>query len=112
MTDSIISADPGGPTRIYSARIQHDEEIGDRGLRKWIATGKFPPPDGNLHGRNWWYPATYRRWQEDVAAGRFSQARRPPNVRHAPGGPAEQPASPETTAPRPVRRRGAQWRKR
>ncbi len=63
--------------RVYSSRIAAENGITDRCLRKWISEGKFPPPDGNLHGRNFWLPATYHAWQADVIAGKFRQARRP-----------------------------------
>jgi hypothetical protein len=63
--------------RIYTANIIRDNSITDRCLRKWIASNRFPPPDGNLNGRNFWLESTYARWQADVLAGRYSQHRRP-----------------------------------
>jgi hypothetical protein len=39
--------------------------------------GRFPPPDGNLNGRNFWLRATYERWRSEVLSGRYSQQRRP-----------------------------------
>jgi hypothetical protein len=37
-------------------------------------TGKFPPPDGNLNGRNFWCRSIYRQWQADVLAGKYRKA--------------------------------------
>lgn len=62
---------------IYSSEITAKNGVTTRCLRKWIATGRFPTPDGNLHGRNFWFLSTYRRWQQDVLAGKFAQTRRP-----------------------------------
>ena len=56
---------------VFATEITTDYGIGDRGFRKWQATGKFPPPDGNLNGRNFWRRSTYRKWQADVLAGRY-----------------------------------------
>lgn len=70
--------------RIYSARIISDNGITDRCLRKWIAAGRFPKPDGNLNGRNFWLPSTYSRWNADVRAGKYSVARRPANLTPSP----------------------------
>jgi hypothetical protein len=66
----------GAGKRIYSADVTSDNNISDRCLRKWIVAGRFPAPDGNLNGRNFWLASTYARWQADVLAGRYSQQRR------------------------------------
>lgn len=71
-TESVLS-DP----RIYSAEITANNLVTTRCLRKWIAAGRFPAPDGNLHGRNFWLLSTYQRWQQEVLAGKFKQERRP-----------------------------------
>ena len=63
--------------RLWSATIRRSEGIGDRGFRKWIASGRFPPADGNLNGRLFWLRSTYEAWKADVLAGRYSQRRRP-----------------------------------
>jgi len=63
--------------RIWSGDITSDNRITDRCLRKWIAASKFPPPDGNLHGRNFWLASTYGRWKTDVLAGKYRIDRRP-----------------------------------
>lgn len=63
--------------RVWSQEIRRNENIGDRGLRKWVASHRFPPPDGNLNGRNFWFRSTYERWKADVIAGKYSQRRRP-----------------------------------
>lgn len=62
---------------IYTSDICTDVGVTDRGLRNWVTKGKFPAPDGNLNGRNFWRHSTYQRWRADVLAGRFSQRRRP-----------------------------------
>jgi hypothetical protein len=56
---------------VFMPEIMTDNCIGDRGIRKWQSSGKFPPPDGNLNGRNFWRRSTYRKWQIDVLAGRY-----------------------------------------
>lgn len=64
--------------KIFSGPIRKENgNITDRGFRKWIAAGKFPQPDGNLNGRNFWLLGTYRRWKADVLAGKFKQGRKP-----------------------------------
>ncbi len=66
--------------RLWSADILRAENIGGRGLRKWISLGRFPKPDGNLAGRNFWFRRTYERWRLAVAAGKYSQTRRPVRI--------------------------------
>lgn len=63
--------------RIWSREILDAENIGDRGFRKWVASGRFPKPDGNLNGRNFWLRSTYESWKVDVLAGHYAQNRRP-----------------------------------
>jgi hypothetical protein len=46
-------------------------------LRKQIKRGDFPPAEGNLHGRNIWRESTYRKYKEQVLAGKFAKIRRP-----------------------------------
>jgi hypothetical protein len=70
-------ATQGHSERVWSFDVIRDNRISDRCLRKWIVAGRFPKPDGNMAGRNFWLRATYNRWQADVLAGRFSQQRRP-----------------------------------
>jgi hypothetical protein len=62
---------------VYSSAICSDYGVTDRALRQWIALDKFPPPDGNLHGRIFWFMRTVRAHKADVVAGRYRQARRP-----------------------------------
>lgn len=70
--------------KIWSGEIRADNSITDRCLRKWVKLGRFPVPDGNLHGRNFWLRSTYERWLADALAGRYRQVRRPnPSVRAA-----------------------------
>jgi len=68
---------PSSDDRVWSHEIRRAEGIGDRGFRKWIAAGRFPLPDGNLNGRNFWLRSTYLRWKADVLSGRYSLYRRP-----------------------------------
>ena len=63
--------------RVWAREILNTERIGDRCLRYWITDGRFPHPDGNLNGRNFWFRPTYETWKADVAAGRYRQQRRP-----------------------------------
>ena len=63
--------------RLWSADICQAENIGGRCLRKWIAARRFPEPDGNINGRNFWLRKTYDRWRADVMAGKYSQQRQP-----------------------------------
>jgi hypothetical protein len=69
--------EPGNSERLWSFDIVRDNRISDRCLRKWIASERFPRPDGNIAGRNFWLRSTYRKWQADALSGRFSQTRRP-----------------------------------
>jgi hypothetical protein len=66
---------PPPEDRVWSREIRRNEQIGERCLRQWLANGKFPPPDGNLLGRNFWLRSTYERWKADVLAGRYSRRR-------------------------------------
>jgi hypothetical protein len=65
-------AQEDGPL-VFMSEIVRDNAVTDRGVRKWQANGKFPRPDGNLNGRNFWKRPTYRQWQADVLAGRYSR---------------------------------------
>jgi hypothetical protein len=67
--------------RVYTADITRDNSCTDRCLRKWIATDRFPSPDGNLNGRNFWLWRTYEHWKQDVLAGKYRRDRRPPGQR-------------------------------
>lgn len=69
--------EPGDSERLWSFDIVRDNRISDRCLRKWISSERFPRPDGNIAGRNFWLRSTYRQWQTDALAGRYSQPRRP-----------------------------------
>jgi hypothetical protein len=72
MNDSILD-DELIPTKA----ITSDRRITDRGLRKQIANGSFPPPDANVNGRNYWRASTYLRWKTAALAGKFARVRRP-----------------------------------
>ena len=68
---------PSPDARVWSRDILDEQGITDRCLRKWVTTGKFPAPDGNLNGRNFWQRATYERWKAEVLEGRYARHRRP-----------------------------------
>lgn len=61
---------------VWSREILDERGVTDRCLRNWISTRKFPPPDGNFNGRNFWLRSTYERWKADVLAGRYARHRR------------------------------------
>jgi len=63
--------------KVWSKTIVDDNGVDPRTLRNWVHDGKFPPPDGNLFGRNFWLRSTYTRWQREVLEGKYSQQRRP-----------------------------------
>ncbi len=82
----LVSTEDDGFVFMYE--ITHDLKMTDRGVRKWITAGRFPRPDGNLNGRNFWKASTYRRWKADALAGKFD---RPSTLRRPQ--PAAAPAS-------------------
>jgi hypothetical protein len=59
---------------VFMGEITRDCGVTDRAVRKWVTTGTFPAPDGNLNGRNFWNRATYRKWQDAVQRGEFRRA--------------------------------------
>jgi hypothetical protein len=59
---------------VFVSEITRDNDVTDRGVRKWITGGKFPQAEGNLNGRNFWRRSTYRQWQADVLAGKYRKA--------------------------------------
>jgi hypothetical protein len=65
--------------KVYSRQILDENGIGERCLFKWVhdTPPRFPAPDGNLNGRNFWHRSTYEAWKADVAAGKYRQHRRP-----------------------------------
>lgn len=75
MKDSQAGAATEFDSLIFVHRIMADTGVTDRAIRKWIAKGTFPEPDGNLNGRNFWLRDTYRQWQTDVLAGKYTQKR-------------------------------------
>lgn len=62
---------------MFSPEVLADLQITSRALHKWIAQGKFAPPDTNIGGRNAWLTSTYRREKAAILAGRLKQVRRP-----------------------------------
>jgi hypothetical protein len=69
---------------IYMPDIRADNRVTDRCVRNWIASGRFPPPSGNLNGRNFWTLDVYRQWQAELQAGKYALHRRPGSARSAP----------------------------
>ena len=63
--------------KVWSRIILEENHVVDRTLRGWITAGKFPPPDGNINGRNFWHRQTYQKWKAEVLAGKYAQERRP-----------------------------------
>ncbi len=61
---------------LSTAAITDDLGITSRGLRKQIEGGRFPAPDANINGRNFWRSSTYRVWKTAALAGQFAQRRR------------------------------------
>jgi predicted DNA-binding transcriptional regulator AlpA len=57
---------------VLTRQIMQEQSVTDRCIRKWIANGRFPKPDGNRNGRNVWLPSTYAKYCEDVLAGRYA----------------------------------------
>lgn len=63
MTDD---PDPNKLERLLSTRTVCELlDISDRGLRRWIAKGIFPPPDVRLGSRLRWKESTIRRVIEE-----------------------------------------------
>lgn len=71
MTDSVVS-----DKLIPRTFITSDREITDRALRKQIRSNRFPPPDANINGRNYWLTSTYLKWKEAALAGKFAKVSR------------------------------------
>jgi hypothetical protein len=69
---------------VYMSEITRDLKVTDRGVRKWIAGDRFPPPDGNLNGRNFWKASTYQKWKSDVLAGKYGRQSTLPRAPTAP----------------------------
>lgn len=66
---------------VFMADITADLRMTDRGLRKAIAGGRFPAPDGRFGRRNYWLMGTYRVWREKLAAGAYALPCTLPNAR-------------------------------
>jgi hypothetical protein len=56
---------------VFMQQIKTECNVTDRGVRKWIQKGRFPKPDGNLNGRNFWLPETFAQWKADALAGKY-----------------------------------------
>lgn len=61
--------------------INADLGICSRTRRNLRAKGILPPPDANLLGRDLWSLRTYRRFKENLLAGKFAVTKRPPHLR-------------------------------
>lgn len=57
-------------------RVTELLDIAPRTVRLWVKEGRFPKPDGNVSGRNFWLESTLLRWQTAAIDGRFSADRR------------------------------------
>jgi hypothetical protein len=73
---------------LFAAQIAAQLNYTGRGLRKLIARGVFPKPDGNLCGRDFWRAENYRHFQVDLFAGKFRLERRPRNLSSQPRAPS------------------------
>jgi hypothetical protein len=73
MAQEAIGLDPF----LRSAEICRTFNVGARGLRKWVHSGRFPPPDANIGGRNLWRLSTVQKHRDAVLAGAFALNRRP-----------------------------------
>jgi hypothetical protein len=58
---------------VFMAEVTRDNDVTDRAVRNWLKAEKFPPEDGNLHGRKFWLRTTYLKWREDVLSGKYSK---------------------------------------
>lgn len=58
---------------LSTATITADLNVTDRCLRKRVASGRFPAPDANIEGRNYWLTSTYRKWKESAISGAFAR---------------------------------------
>jgi hypothetical protein len=63
------------------ADIGSDLRVSSRALRNYRAKGILPVPDANLQGRDLWRLSTYRKFKEDLLAGKFALTRLPPHLR-------------------------------
>jgi len=59
---------------VFMSEITRDCDVTARAVRKWQTSGRFPTPDGNLHGRCFWRRDTYNAWQGKVLAGCFAKS--------------------------------------
>ena len=59
---------------VFMSEITRDCDVTARAVRKWQASGRFPMPDGNLHGRCFWRRTTYSAWQAKVLEGAFAKS--------------------------------------
>ncbi len=66
---------------VFIGEIEKDLQMTDRGVRKAIAGGRFPKPDGRLFRRNFWLRSTYNAWREDIMAGKHAVKCALPNAR-------------------------------
>jgi len=68
------------------SEITRDLKVTDRVSANGSPAIGFPPPDGNLNGRNFWKASTYQKWKADALAGKYgrqSTLPRAPSVRRA-----------------------------
>jgi hypothetical protein len=59
---------------VFMSEVARDCDVTSRAVRKWIAKGRFPNVEGNLHGRCFWRRETYLAWQMKAMSGCFAKS--------------------------------------
>jgi hypothetical protein len=60
---------------VWSSDIRQAFNISTRTFRNWRSAQIVPDPDGNVLGRDFWLPATFEKFKEDIVASRHSKPR-------------------------------------
>jgi hypothetical protein len=81
LSDPDVAGGTDGDRLLYMSDICTDLNVTDRCVRNWVASGRFPAPDGNLNGRNFWFRSTRARWKADLRAGKYRVERIPSGLR-------------------------------
>jgi hypothetical protein len=63
----------GPPKRLWKADVCRIVGVTPRAITNWIASGKFPAPDGKIGYRSFWLQSTMESWEADARAGRYGQ---------------------------------------
>lgn len=61
---------------LFIDRVTELLGIAPRTVRLWVRERRFPEPDGNVGGRNFWLESSLLQWQAEAIGGRFSTERR------------------------------------